>query len=332
MSSENLTFNTFDLGILNDIEKSAGDLYDEIHKVNNILSGLLNIDCTNYKNITKEYINDVKNKFIDNLDIFILNLATLYFADLEEYSLDQLIEILKSNDMEIFKLKNLLTEDLNIYLANTEKEIYEYSLNQLKNTFTINKITFYQDIYNNPIIKDFLNKINNFNHLELNSYNSKINDNKDNDNDNNNNNKDKDNDNKDNDNKDNDNNDNKDNDNNDNKDNKTLQFNNFELEKLAKNICDINNLEYSNLMEMKYTLWDDKIELYELKNKKTLDFLYVYFDLFKRDNKIEKDNLIYFDNKSKKICICYHFDDLINNKEYNELKNMLTNIIKLISN
>jgi hypothetical protein len=307
MSSDNLSFNTFDINILNDIEKSAGDLYDEIHKVSNILSGLLNIDCTNYKNITIDYINNVKKKFIDNYDIFVSNLLTLNFSDLEEYSLDQLIEILKSNDFEIFKLKNLLTKDLNNYLTTVEEEIYKYSYNQLNDTYTLNKLIFYQEIYNNPIIQDFINKINKFNNLELNtveskklscnlettlSDNSKINDNE--------------------------------------YINKTLQFDDLELEKLIKNICDLHNIEYSNLTEMKYTLWDDKIELYELKNKKTLNFLYVYFDLFKREHKIENDNLIYFDNKLKKICVCYHFDNLLSNKEYDEFKNMLINIIKII--
>ena len=105
------------------------------------------------------------------------------------------------------------------------------------------------------------------------------------------------------------------------------------IEKLSlriKEICELNNLEYSHLTEMKYTLWDDKIELYEIKNKKTCAFIYVYFDLFKRQDKNEKNNIIYFDNKLKKICICYNFYELIGIKEYNEIKDMIYNITKII--
>jgi hypothetical protein len=292
MSSKNLTLNTFDLNILNQIEKSAGELYDEIHKVNNVLSGLLNIDCTNYKMITTTYIDNVKQNFIDNFDIFISNLTTIYFADLEEYSFDQLIEILSSNDLEIFKLKNLLSKDLNYCLANTEKEIYEYSLNKLKETYTMNKITFYQDIYNNPIIKNFINNINNLPVVDDENI----------------------------------------------SDNQTilayqnnnLSIDDIKIENIIKEICETNNLEYSHLTEMKYTLWDDKIELYEIKNIKTCAFIYVYFDLFKRQDKNEKNNLIYFDNKLKKICICYNFDDSMMNKEYDEIKDIIYNITKII--
>ncbi len=289
MSSEKISFNTFNINILNDIEKSAGELYDEIHKVSNVLSGLLNIDCTNYNLITIEYINQVKKKFIENFDIFISNLETINFADLEEYSVDQFIQILSSNDLEIFKLKHLLTIELNEHLINTEKELYEYSYNKFINTYTMNKITFYQDIYNNPIIKDFLNKINNFEKID-----KKI-------------------------------------DNNisyEEYDNNTINFDENELEKLMKNICDMNNLEYSNLTEMKYTLWNDRVQLYEIKNKKTYDFLYIYFDLYKRKDKTEKENIIYFDTKLRKICICYNFNDFLNDKEYNEVKNIIYNIIK----
>jgi hypothetical protein len=291
MSSEKLSFTTFNINILNDIEKSAVELYDEIHKVNNVLSGLLNIDCTNYNMITIEYINKIKDNFIDNFDIFVSNLETIYFADLGEYSVDQLIQILSSNDLEIFKLKHLLTKELNEHLSNTEKELYEYSYNKLINTYTMNKITFYQDIYNNPIIKDFLNKINNIekiyqqidNNISYEEYNNN---------------------------------------------NNTVNFDENELENLIKNICDINNLEYSNLTEMKYTLWNDKVQLYEIKNKKTYDFLYIYFDLYKREDKIEKENILYFDTKLKKICICYNFNNLLTDKEYNEFKNIIYNIIK----
>jgi hypothetical protein len=288
MSSKNLTLNTFDLSILDNIEKSAGELYDEIHKVNNVLSGLLNVDCTNYKNITKEYIDTIKENFIDNFDIFVSNLTMTYFADLGEYSLDQLIEILKSNDLEIFKLKNLLSNDLNHYLTKVEKEIYEYSLNKLTETFTMNKIKFYQDIYNNPIIQQFLNRINNTDNTEnIHKLELPLG-------------------------------------------TKTIVLDQSIIENLINDICNQYNLEYSHLTEMKYTLWDDKIELYEIKNKKTLDFIYIYFDLFKREHKNEKNNIIYFDNKLKKICLCYYFDELISEQEYNQIKDTIHNLIKVI--
>ncbi len=292
MSTEKLSFNTFNINILNDIEKSAGELYDEIHKVSNVLSGLLNIDCTNYNMITIDFINNVKKNFIDNFDIFISNLETLYFGDLEEYSFDQFIDILSSNDLEIFKLKNLLTKELNDHLYNTEKEIYKYFNKKIEDTYSINKFTFYQEIYKNPIIENFLNMLKKYQDTENSNFDSIFV--------------------------------------NKNYDNKVIIFDQNELENIIKNICEQNNLEYNNLTEMKYTLWNEKVQLYEIKNKKTYDFIYVYFDLFKREDKIEKSNIIYFDNKLRKVCVCYNFDDLINDKEYTEIKNMIYNIIKII--
>jgi hypothetical protein len=186
---------------------------------------------------------------------------------------------------------------MNDYISKTEKEIYEYSFNKLTETYTMNKIIFYQDIYNNPIIKDFLNKINNLDNF--NNLNYQITNN-----------------------------------NNtfcyDLDVNKTVNLNNSKIENLIHNLCEQFNLDYSNLTEMKYTLWDDKVELYEIKNKKTYNFLYVYFDLFKRKDKKENNNIIYLDNKLRKICMCYHFDELISEKEYNQLKDMIYNVIKVI--
>ncbi len=292
MNSEEITLNTFDLSILNQIEKNAGELYDEIHKVNNVLSGLLNIDCTDYSVITTKYIDNIKQNFIDNFNIFVSNLETLYFSDLEEYSLDQLIEILKSNDLEMFKLKNLMIKEINDYLYNVEKEIYKYLYDKLTETYTINKITFYQDIYKNPIIENFLNTLNSFQNEEQLNFDSIFINKK--------------------------------------YDSKTKLFDENELENLIKNICDQHNVEYSNLTEMKYTLWNNKVELYEFKNKKTCDFLYIYFDLFNREDKIEKKHIIYIDNKLRKICICKYFDEFINDEEYIEIKNIINNVMQII--
>ncbi len=292
MNSEEITLNTFDLSILNQIEKNAEELYDEIHKVNNVLSGLLNIDCTDYSVITTKYIDNIKQNFIDNFNIFVSNLETLYFSDLEEYSLDQLIEILKSNDLEMFKLKNLMTKEINDYLYNVEKEIYKYLYDKLTETYTINKITFYQDIYKNPIIENFLNTLNSFQNEEQSNFDSIFINKK--------------------------------------YDSKTKLFDENELENLIKNICDQHNIEYSNLTEMKYTLWNNKVELYEFKNKKTCNFLYIYFDLFNREDKIEKKHIIYIDNKLRKICICKYFDEFINDEEYIEIKNIINNVMQII--
>ena len=39
------------------------------------------------------------------------------------------------------------------------------------------------------------------------------------------------------------------------------------------------------LSELDYTLWNENVLLYEIENKKNNDFIYLYLDLFNREDK-----------------------------------------------
>ncbi len=81
---------------------------------------------------------------------------------------------------------------------------------------------------------------------------------------------------------------------------------------------------------MKHTLWNENVELYELKNKSTYEYLYLYFDLFKRDGKTEKEHIINLDSKYRKICICFNFDKKVTDQDYENLKMVITSVVEAL--
>lgn len=100
------------------------------------------------------------------------------------------------------------------------------------------------------------------------------------------------------------------------------QINNEEIDELINNILEnINeNINYKKINSPDM-YWDDTVFLYKFSNAKTYEYTYIYFDLFKRKDKIESNNII----KLKKNIYCINLND--NN---NDLKNNLENYIDII--
>jgi hypothetical protein len=277
----------------------ANDIYDNIHKNSNILQELLNIECINY-NISIDEIKNSKNNFIDNMTIFIDYLKNISFLEIDDYTMDQLINILSNSQLEIFKLKNLYNKNINTFLRDTEKEMYECIKNKLNDTYTYNKIEYYTDIYKNDTIMEFFYNVNNVNNLTTNKPDDQTYNQQDNQTDNQPDNQ---------------------------QDNNKIDFNNEEFTKIIKSICDKYDVTYIELEELYYTLWNKDVKLYEFKNNKTFDYIYVYFDLYNRDDKTEKLNLFKIDKNNKKICINFNFEKDISESEHKTLSELIEFII-----
>ena len=108
---------------------------------------------------------------------------------------------------------------------------------------------------------------------------------------------------------------------------KDIDFNKGILENIVKDLCVINTYTHTILYELNYTLWNESVELYEIIHGDTKEYKYIYFDLYKREDKSEKNNLILLNNTSKKNCIVFNFKDKISNTDLNNLKNILTQIL-----
>lgn len=268
---------------LDKLLESANNIYDDIHKNSNILQELLNVECIDY-NISVDEIVNIKNNFIDNMTIFIDYLKNISFTEIDDFNMGQLVDILSNPQLEIFKLKNLYNKNINIFLRDTEKEMYEFVKDKLNDTFTYNKINYYVEIFKNEIVSEFFYNINNFNN-EI--YNKDINDN----------------------------------------DDKIIDFNFDELDKIIQNIINKYDISYTELEELSYTLWNKEVKLYEFKNNKTFDYVYLYFDLYKREDKTEKLNLIKLDKKNRKMCINFNFENKITESEYKTLSELIEFIL-----
>ncbi len=320
------------ISILDKLLAEASDIYDDIHKSSNIMDGILNIDCTNYSNITIDRINYFRDVYIDNMTTFINSLTDISFSDINESSLSQLINIITWEELELFKIRDLLDKDISEYLNLVYNQLKQFTQDIINNSYSYTKIEFYVEIYNDPIVINFLKdfKIKNIEILDNLLNNLDIDKEEDKD-----------------------------------KEEDSISYSSFETEtnsekeenylsssgssediltseyiKVTLNILDIlmndvsniykninNNIEINKLSELKYTLWHNYVELYEIKNIKTYNYYYLYFDLFKRDYKTEKTNIINIDYKNRKICICYNLIDKISQDEYKNLKQTIINII-----
>ena len=71
-------------------------------------------------------------KFIESLD-------DMNFTDINPDSISQLTDILSSDNLEIFKLKNLLSAELNEYIFKIERGMYRYVFEILNENNRYNK-------------------------------------------------------------------------------------------------------------------------------------------------------------------------------------------------
>jgi hypothetical protein len=270
-----------DSEILKNLLKQASELYDEIYKNSNEISCLLDIDCIDFNKIYND-IDILKNIFFQNIDSFIMYLSEVLFNNIENETFDQLDDILKSDILTIINIKNLYSSEKRIKLDKIEKEIYLYCFNKFNETFTYNKLEFYNEFFDKSYnINNFIEKMK--------YYSENVNNNIDNG-----------------DNVDNnvDNVDNVDNDDNINNDNINLED--------IKNIIKQYNSEHllvTEIEDLKYTLWDKDVLLYKFTDIKTKDYKYIYFDLFKRKDKCQKDSIIKFNN-NKIYVICLNSIDI----------------------
>lgn len=268
--------------LLKDILKQATDLYDEINKNSNEISCLLNIECINFnKNETE--INLFKNIFFENIDSFILYLSEIGFTDIEESTFYQLTDILKSDILTIIDIKNLYDNKKRDYLNRIEREIYLYCFDKFNDTFTYNKLEFFNEFNNFTYLNNFIEKMKYFN---------------------------------------------------ENRNNDSVQYNfdyvennqpedNIKIEEIFNLLNNYNSdkLYISKIEDLEYTFWNKDVFLYKFTDIYTKDYKYIYFDLFKREDKNQKDSIIKFNN-NKGFVICLNSYNIIEN-----LKKSIDNLL-----
>jgi hypothetical protein len=253
-----------DSELIKDILKQATDLYEEIYKNSNDISCLLNIDCINFnKNETE--INLLKNIFCDNIDLFIIYLTSVSFSDITESTFNQLSDILKSDILSIIDIKNLYCNEKRDFLNKIEKEIYLYCYDKFNETYTYNKLEFFNEFNNFTYLNNFIEKMkfhneNRNNELEQYNFNYIENNKPDDD------------------------------------------IKNEEIENII-NQYNSDKLFILKIEDMEYTFWNKNVLLYKFTDIKTRDYKYIYFDLFKRKDKNQKDSIIKFNN-NKGFIIC----------------------------
>jgi hypothetical protein len=144
-------------GILENLIKQSENMFDELHKNSNILSEMLHIECIDY-NIKENDIEMIKNNFIENIKIFSYFLNDLSFSEIDEYSFEQLIDILKDLRLNVFDIKKLYPAQIQDSLEKLEHEMYKTCIELFQ--FNRKKIEFYDDFYENIYIKNFIEKLN----------------------------------------------------------------------------------------------------------------------------------------------------------------------------
>lgn len=256
-----------DSELLKNILKQATDLYDEIYKNSNEISCLLNIDCIQFNKNEME-INSMKNIFFENIDSFIIYLTSIGFSDISESTFEQLSDILKSDILSMINIKNLYPNEKRELLNKIEKEIYLYCYDKFNETFTYNKLEFFNEF------NDFI-YLNNF--IEKMKYHNENRDNKEQHNQNliqNNEQED--------------------------------DIKNEDIYNII-NQYNSDKLFVSKIEDLEYTMWNENVMLYKFTDIKTRDYKYIYMDLFKRKDKNQKDSIIKLNNnKGFVICLNSH--------------------------
>lgn len=108
--------------------------------------------------------------------------------------------------------------------------------------------------------------------------------------------------------------------------NNDFNINDEEIEQLFSNIFENLNkkLNYKKI-DSNNMFWNDNVILYKFSNTKTYEYIYIYFDLFKRKDKIESKNIIKL--KDNIYCINTHYTNL-NDINIENIENYLDVIIK----
>jgi hypothetical protein len=286
----------------------ANNIYEKIYENSNILTEMLNIDCTNYFIDNYEKIDIIKNNFINKIKFYFNYIKNIEYEYLNYSHLAQLIEILTNNDLEIFKLKNMYTKNINEYLSNTEKEMYINIYNMIDDN-TLIKIKYYINIDVDETIKSIINNfLSKIEYIKNNNIYFLFDDNIDNT----------------------DNIDNIKSENLENIENIEKLENIDNIEEIVKSVSDKYELIYNNLSELKYTLWNENVILYEIRGK--TKYIYIYIDLYKRKDKNEQLDIIKLDNFDKKYCINFNYENNFdkNNFDKNKFINILENIVRKI--
>jgi len=290
-----------DLSILDKILEDANNIYDELYKNSNIIGTLLHLKCINFNTITYSTIDNIKKRFIENLTIFSESLEFIDLQEITNNDIEQLFEIITDDELIIFKLAGLFNNDINIYIKQIEKDMYKDAYEILSKYSCLSKLQLFESLTSNAYIYDLLYNItqhykstDDLENLYMNNYQNRF--------------------------------------------IKPLELdtnngsNNFDLEQLKKIIEEIclskDNVECILLDELDYTLWNDKVLLYEIRNKKNYDFLYVYFDLYKRNDKTVNDCVIKL--YKNRLCICTNLDDIISDNNLQVIKNNIMDIIDII--
>jgi len=286
--------------LINKILQDAQYIYDDIHKNSNILSEMLNTECVDYVSVV-ENLEDVIHSFLNKFDLFMEYLCELSFCEICDSSFDQLVDILKWNELDIFKLCDLYEKSNRNKLYNAISEINKYCRKKIDDTYSYNKFEFYLELHENKYISEFLKTI----YLEDPENRGDQGDSEDikemilnkikNNNDTNNN-----------------------------------DTNDDDTDKIRTYICGL-KLEKHTVVDLndnfKHTFWNKNVLLFEFRNSINYDFVYVYLDIFHRIDKIQENKVIEL-IENKKYCIVMNILQ-IKEENYNEIFKNINDILHI---
>jgi hypothetical protein len=149
--------------VLDKIITEAENMYDDIVKNKSEFDDLYHFSLYNFSDITKEKIDNIKDRHIENVKYFLNYISLIDIFDNNNLIYEQFNDILSDDELQIFKIKNLLDDDISEYINKTEQEIIDEINNTINDLNIIDKIVFYCDIYNNKLVKEYINLIKNNN-------------------------------------------------------------------------------------------------------------------------------------------------------------------------
>ena len=274
--------------ILLDIIKKSDELYEQIFTLKNNFNDDLNLNLYNYSSINVDFINSIKETFINKFQTLIEHMDNLNIADSNSETLfDPLCDIICDNDLSIFKLsvlhpdetirqhldktKNILYRYISRRFADSDfYEQFKYSLSESKYKYKTYIIDFIRTLekYLDESDNSKLNLEDSINKLNLED-----------------------------------------------------SINHILTEYSTSNSININKNN-----NMGFTLWNNNVTILEI-NKNNNKYGYIYLDIYSRENKKMDENIILLTYKYNNIlpvyCINYNFDININNDNDNDNDNDL---------
>ena len=308
--------------------QKSDELYDKLFQLKNNFNDELNLNLYNYTKINKDFIESIKNKYIENIQVWLNNLEQLDLVDSNSQTLlEPLCDIICDRDLCIFKLENIYPDsDIQNFLLETNFSINKYISRRLLDSDSYDKFKYIlsESKYKyKSYITDFILNLEKFAKNLDKNLDENLNKNPDKNLD--------------------ENPDENADENPDENPDENLDENldeNYNLEESINDIIETyieehihKNININTNTYMKFTLWDQNVVLLDVvKNNEKIG--YIYMDIYSRPNKKYLQDIFLLNYKYNsylpEYCINLNFDinkDNITKTQYDKLKNIIADCI-----